>query len=89
MSSGKQNDEAQRHRGRHDAHLRGRHRRSGTVFAWGAERGPVAPRGVHLDDERLAAAVALAERIDAEGDPLLRELDRQSLVWRGKPVQPG
>lgn len=38
-----------------------------------------------LDDERLAAAVALAERIAAEGDPLLRELDARSLAWRGKP----
>ena len=38
-----------------------------------------------LDDERLAAAVALAERIADEGDPLLRELDARSLAWRGKP----
>ena len=37
-----------------------------------------------LDDERLAAAVALAERLAREGDPLLRELDAQSLAWRGK-----
>jgi hypothetical protein len=29
--------------------------------------------------------VALAERVLAEGDPLLRELDAQSLEWRGKP----
>lgn len=47
------------------------------------------PAFAQLDDDRLADAVALAERIDAEGDPLLRELDRQSLVWRGKPVTPG
>ncbi|MEI4277739.1 hypothetical protein [Klenkia terrae] len=45
------------------------------------------PAFAQLDDDRLAAAVALAERIDAEGDPLLRELDRQSLVWRGKPTK--
>lgn len=37
-----------------------------------------------LDDERLATAVALAERIAAEGDPLLRELDARSLAWRGR-----
>ncbi|KQS59637.1 hypothetical protein ASG36_00805 [Geodermatophilus sp. Leaf369] len=44
------------------------------------------PAFAQLDDDRLAAAVALADRIAAEGDPLLRELDRQSLVWRGKPT---
>ena len=43
------------------------------------------PAFAQLDDERLAAAVELAERIAAEGDPLLRELDAQSLAWRGKP----
>jgi len=37
-----------------------------------------------LDDDQLAAAVALAERVLAEGYPLLRELDAQSLAWRGK-----
>jgi hypothetical protein len=42
-----------------------------------------------LDDERLAAAVALGERIAAEGDPLVRELDARSLAWRGKaPKRP-
>jgi proline racemase len=46
-------------------------RRSSPVFA-------------QLDDGQLAAAVALAERVLAEGDPLLRELDAQSLAWRGK-----
>jgi proline racemase len=45
------------------------------------------PAFAQLDDDRLAAAVALADRIAAEGDPLLRELDRQSLVWRGKPTK--
>jgi hypothetical protein len=43
------------------------------------------PAFAQLDDDRLAAAVALAERIAAEGDPLLRELDARSLAWRGKP----
>ena len=38
-----------------------------------------------LDDERLAGAVALGERLLAEGDPLLCELDARSLAWRGKP----
>jgi hypothetical protein len=42
------------------------------------------PAFAQLDDARLAAAVALAERIAAEGDPLLRELDARSLAWRGK-----
>ena len=45
------------------------------------------PAFAQLDDDRLAAAVALADRIAAEGDPLLRELDRQSLVWRGKTTK--
>ena len=47
------------------------------------------PAFAQLDDDRLRAAVALAERIAAEGDPLLRELDAQSLAWRGKPAKPG
>ncbi len=42
------------------------------------------PAFAQLDDEQLAGAVALAERVLAEGDPLLRELDGQSLAWRGK-----
>ncbi len=42
------------------------------------------PAFQQLDDAQLAGAVALAERIAAEGDPLLRELDAQSLAWRGK-----
>ncbi|WNV73880.1 hypothetical protein [Geodermatophilus sp. DSM 44513] len=45
------------------------------------------PAFAQLDDDRLAAAVALAERIAAEGDPLLRELDAQSLTWRAKPAK--
>ena len=39
----------------------------------------------HLDPERLAAAVALGERLAQEGEPLLRRLDADSLRWRGKP----
>jgi hypothetical protein len=42
-----------------------------------------------LDDEQLAGAVALAERLLAEGDPLLRALDARSLAWRGKPPTTG
>ncbi|MCO7218713.1 hypothetical protein [Klenkia sp. PcliD-1-E] len=45
------------------------------------------PAFEQLDDGRLAAAVALAERVEAEGDPLLRELDARSLAWRGTPVK--
>ena len=42
------------------------------------------PASEQLDDDQLAAAVALAERVLAEGDPLLRELNTRSLAWRGK-----
>ena len=45
------------------------------------------PAFAQLDDERLAAAVALAERIATEGDPLLRKLNARSLAWRGKPPE--
>ena len=40
----------------------------------------------HLDEGRLAEAVALAERLATEEDAatLLRRLNGQSLVWRGK-----
>lgn len=38
-----------------------------------------------LDDLQLTGAVALAERLLVEGDPLLAELDDRSLAWRGKP----
>ena len=43
------------------------------------------PAFSQLDDAQLAGAVALAERVLAEGNPLLRELDAQSLAWRGRP----
>ena len=36
-----------------------------------------------LDDAQLRHAVELAERIEAEGDLLLRRLNKQSLLWRG------
>ena len=42
------------------------------------------PAFAQLDDAQLAAAVALAERVATEGDPLLRELNARSLAWRGK-----
>ena len=41
------------------------------------------PAFLQLDDQQLRRAVELAEQIDAEGDPLLRRLDEQSLRWRG------
>lgn len=44
-----------------------------------------APAFAQLDDAKLAGAVALAERVLADGDPLLRQLDAQSLAWRGRP----
>ena len=47
------------------------------------------PAFEQLDDDRLAAAVGLAEQILREGDPLLRKLDEQSLKWRGKPSKEG
>jgi hypothetical protein len=37
-----------------------------------------------LDDDQLAGAVALGERLLTEGDALLRSLDARSLEWRGK-----
>jgi hypothetical protein len=37
-----------------------------------------------LDDDQLAGAVRLGERLLTEGDPLLRTLDARSLAWRGK-----
>ena len=40
-----------------------------------------------LSDEQLAGAVALGDRLLVEGDPLLRQLDDQSLTWRGKPLK--
>jgi hypothetical protein len=43
------------------------------------------PAFAQLDDTQLATAVGLAERMLAEGDPLVRELDAASLSWRGKP----
>ncbi len=38
----------------------------------------------HLDPARLAAAVTLGERLEREGEPLLRRLDEDPLRWRGK-----
>ena len=47
---------------------------------------PARPAYRHLDPERLGRAVALAEQLAGEPDAvdLLRELDAQSLAWRGK-----
>ena len=41
-----------------------------------------------LSDDQLAGAVALAERLLAEGNGLLADLDDRSLTWRGKPLKP-
>lgn len=38
-----------------------------------------------LSEAQLTAAVVLAERLLIEGEPLLSQLDAQSLQWRGKP----
>jgi hypothetical protein len=46
------------------------------------------PAFAQLDDDRLGLAVELAERMLRDGDPLVRELDAQSLRWRGKPAKP-
>jgi len=43
------------------------------------------PAFQQLDDAQLRSAVGLAEQIAAEGDPLLRRLNEQSLRWRGHP----
>lgn len=43
-----------------------------------------APAYRQLSDEQLARAVELARQIEREGDPLLRTLNQNSLVWRGK-----
>jgi hypothetical protein len=42
------------------------------------------PAFIQLSDDQLRSAIALAERIAVEGDPLLRRLNDQSLRWRGK-----
>lgn len=42
------------------------------------------PAFQQLDDAHLRAAVELAERLECEGDPLLRRLNDQSLRWRGR-----
>lgn len=46
------------------------------------------PAHRQLSDAQLAGAVAMAEQVLAEGDGLLRRLDAQSLVWRGKRPKP-
>ena len=53
------------------------------------ERRGRVPAYRQLGDDQLRGAVATAERVLAEGDPLLRELDAASLAWRGKaPKRP-
>jgi hypothetical protein len=45
------------------------------------------PAREQLSDAQLASAVALARRIETEGDELLRKLNTRSLRWRGKTVR--
>jgi hypothetical protein len=47
------------------------------------------PAFAQLTDDQLHEAVRLAERMAAEGDPLVRALDAQSLAWRGKQAKRG
>ena len=42
------------------------------------------PAHRQLSEAQLTGTVAMAERVLAEGDGLLRRLDAQSLGWRGK-----
>jgi hypothetical protein len=42
------------------------------------------PAYQHLSEEQLMRAVALGERVLAEGDELLRALNDQSLAWRSR-----
>jgi len=42
------------------------------------------PAFAQLDDEQLARAVAVAERMASDGDPAVRALNERSLRWRGK-----
>jgi hypothetical protein len=42
------------------------------------------PAYLQLTDDQLLTAVGLAERMLAEGDPLVRRLNATSLQWRGK-----
>jgi hypothetical protein len=47
------------------------------------------PAFAQLTDDQLELAVSLAERMAADGDPLVRALDAQSLAWRGKSAKRG
>lgn len=48
------------------------------------------PAFAQLDDAQLQTAVTLAEQIETEGDPRLRELNNRSLGWRrGRRSKPG
>lgn len=57
--------------------------------SWRERLAAGAPAYKQLTDEQLVRACELARRIDAEGDTLLRELNRASLAWRGKLVENG
>lgn len=52
--------------------------------AWRNQLTAPRPAYQQLSDEQLRQAVALANRIEEEGDGLLRSLNQNSLEWRGK-----
>ncbi len=52
--------------------------------AWRNHLSSKQPAYRQLDEAQLSVAVNLAQRIEREGDALLRKLNEQSLVWRGK-----
>lgn len=52
--------------------------------AWRNQLTRPGPAYRQLSDEQLQRAVDLASQIEREGDGLLRQLNRNSLNWRGK-----
>ena len=52
--------------------------------AWRTKLTGKGPAYQQLSDEQLERAVELAAEIERDGDSLLRELNRNSLRWRGK-----
>ncbi|GAB3221936.1 hypothetical protein [Spirosoma arcticum] len=52
--------------------------------AWRNQLTSKGPAYRQLSDEQLERAIHLATQIEREGDSFLRELNRNSLHWRGK-----